>query len=402
MSKISQAKLFEYLSKHPGEDIDLEELENFINPKKKEVITEPIKSEEKPSWENPVLVAGDKIDPDKSKLRYTINPSNSFKDMQTDYIMKRNLWDEEQVVFTNPWEEVQGNFRKLIKENREEKLHLRAREIYALLVGTGKKRIISRVVNFNNLVELLDDGVSTDFFITLIDNNIDLKKKYLERRLENLNKSKNKLEEDLSVVVSNQWGVLNDKLSIVELRIASVSMELEDLEDIESYKLSKLKISKNLTDKVGKVSSYEYLEDYFERFKMFVNEIWEDACKEHKELLDSPNELKLLYVILKGGRSIPSFKNALRLRKILRLRGRMTYLERDNFVSLGTSCFIAAIGDLNKARELSYVYESQLRKLSISRYQFNSETYMTEKEEVNAFSLLTKGIQILDDIKSAL
>ena len=51
MSKISQAKLFEYLSKHPGEDIDLEELENFINPKKKEVITEPIKSEEKPSWE---------------------------------------------------------------------------------------------------------------------------------------------------------------------------------------------------------------------------------------------------------------------------------------------------------------------------------------------------------------
>ena len=80
----------------------------------------------------------------------------------------------------------------------------------------------------------------------------------------------------------------------------------------------------------------------------------------------------------------------------------MTYLERDNFVSLGTSCFIAAIGDLNKARELSYVYESQLRKLSILRYQFNSETYMTEKEEVNAFSLLTKGIQILDDIKSAL
>lgn len=390
MSKISQAKLFEYLSKHPGEDIDLEELENFINPKK-EVITEPIKSEEKPSWENPVSVAGDKIDPDKSKLRYTINPSNSFKDMQTDYIMKRNLWDG-----------VQEKFRKLIKENQEEKLNLRAREIYALLVGTGKKRIISRVVNFNNLVELLDNGVSADFFITLIDNNIDLKKKSLERRLENLNKSKNKLEEDLSVVVSNQWGVLNDKLSIVELRIASVSMELEDLEDIESYKLSKLKISKNLTDKVGKISSYEYLEDYFERFKMFVNEIWEDACKEHKELLDSPNELKLLYATLKGGRSIPSFKNALRLRKILRLHGPMTYLERDNFVSLGTSCFIAAIGDLNKARELSYVYESQLRKLSISRYQFNSETYMTEKEEVNAFSLLTKGIQILDDIKSAL
>lgn len=391
MSKISQAKLFEYLSKHPGEDIDLEELENFINPREEEVINEPVKSEEKPSWEDSTLVVGDKIDPDKSKLRYTINPSNSFKDVPTDYVVRRI-----------PRTEAQENFRKLIKENQEEKLNLRAREIYALLVGTGKKRIISRVVNFNNLVELLDDGVSTDFFITLIDNNIDLKKKYLERRLENLNKSKNKLEEDLSVVVSNQWGVLNDKLSIVELRIASVSMELEDLEDIESYKLSKLKISKNLTDKVGKVSSYEYLEDYFERFKMFVNEIWEDACKGHKELLDSPNELKLLYVILKGGRSIPSFKNALRLRKILRLRGRMTYLERDNFVSLGTSCFIAAIGDLNKARELSYVYESQLRKLSISRYQFNSETYMTEKEEVNAFSLLTKGIQILDDIKSAL
>lgn len=391
MSKISQSKLFEYLSKHPGEDIDLEELENFINPKKEEVINEPVKSEEKPSLENPVLVAGDKIDPDKSKIRYTINPSNSFKDIQTDYAMRRI-----------PWEEVQEKFRKLIKENQEEKLNLRAREIYALLVGTGKKRIISKVVNFNNLVELLDGGVSADFFITLIDNNIDLKKKSLERILENLNKSKNKLEEDLSVVASNQWGVLNDKLSIVESRIDLVSMQLENLQDIESYKLSELKISKNLTDKVGKVSSYEYLEDFFERFKMFVNEIWEDACKEHKELLDSPNELKLLYVILKGGRSIPSFKNALRLRKILRLRGRMTYLERDNFVSLGTSCFIAAIGDLNKARELSYVYESQLRKLSISRYQFNSETYMTEKEEVNAFSLLTKGIQILDDIKSAL
>ena len=391
MTKISQSKLFEYLSKHPGEDIDLEELENFINPREEEVINEPVKSEERPSWEDSTLVVGDKIDPDKSKLKYTINPSDSFEDIPTDYAMRRNYWDG-----------VQEKFRKLIKENQEEKLNLRAREIYALLVGTGKKRIISKVVNFNNLVELLDGGVSADFFITLIDNNIDMKKKSLERRLENLNKSKNKLEEDLSIVASNQWGVLNDKLSIVESRIASVSMELEDLEDIESYKLSELKISKNLTDKVGKVSSYEYLEDFFERFKMFVNEIWEDACKEHKELLDSPNELKLLYAILKGGRSIPSFKNTLRLNKILRLRGRMTYLESDNFVSLGTSCFIAAIGDLNKARELSYVYESQLRKLSILRYQFNSETYMTEKEEVNAFSLLTMGIKILDNIKSAL
>ena len=391
MSKISQAKLFEYLSKHPGEDIDLEELENFINPKKEEVINEPVKSEEKPSWENSVLVAGDKIDPDKSKIRYTINLSNSFKDVPTDYAMRRF-----------PWTEAQENFRKLIKENQEEKLNLRAREIYALLVGTGKKRIISRVVNFNNLVELLDDGVSADFFMTLIDNNIDLKKKSLKRRLEILNKSKNKLEEDLSVVAPNQWNALNDKLSIVESRIASVSMELEDLEDTESYKLSKLKISKNLTDKVGKVSSYEYLEDYFERFKMFVNEIWEDACKEHKELLDSPNELKLLYAILKGGRSIPSFKNALRLRKILRLHGPMTHLERANFVALGTSCSIVAIGDLTKARELSYVYEPQLSEISISRYNFNSETYMIEKEEVNAFSLLTMGIQILEDIKTKL
>lgn len=388
MSKISQAKLFEYLSKHPGEDIDLEELENFINPREEEVINEPVKSEEKPSWEDSILVAGDKIDPDKSKLRYTINPSNSFKDVPTDYVVRRL-----------PWTEAQENFRKLIKENQEEKLNLRAREIYALLVGTGKKKIISKVVNFNNLVELLDDGVSADFFITLIDNNIDMKKKSLERRLENLNKLKNKLEEDLSVVAPNQWNALNDKLSMVESRIASVSMELEDLEDIESYKLSELNISKNLTDKVGKVGSYEYLEDYFERFKMFVNEIWEDACKDNKDLLNSPNELKLLYAILKGGRSIPSFKNALRLRKILRLHGPMTFLERDNFVSLGTSCFIAAIGDLNKARELSYVYEPQLSKLSISRYSFNSETYMTEKEEVNAFNLLTMGIQILDDIK---
>lgn len=391
MTKISQAKLFEYLSKHPGEDIDLEELENFINPREEEVINEPVKSEEKPSWEDSTLVVGDKIDPDKSKLRYSINPSNSFEDIPTDYAMRRI-----------PWTEAQEKFRKLIKENQEEKLNLRAREIYALLVGTGKKKIISKVVNFNNLVELLDCGVSADFFITLIDNNIDMKKKSLERRLENLNKSKNKLEEDLSIVALNQWGVLNDKLSIVESEIDLVSMQLENLQDIESYKLSELKISKNLTDKVGKVSSYEYLEDFFERFKMFVNEIWEDACKEHKELLDSPNELKLLYAILKGGRSIPSFKNTLRLNKILRLRGRMTYLESDNFVSLGTSCFIAAIGDLNKARELSYVYESQLRKLSILRYKFNSETYMTEKEEVNAFNLLTMGIKILDNIKSAL
>jgi len=388
MSKISQAKLFEYLSKHPGEDIDLEELENFINPREEEVINEPVKSEEKPSWEDSTLVVGDKIDPDKSKLRYSINPSNSFEDIPTDYAMRRI-----------PWTEEQEKFRKLIKENQEEKLNLRAREIYALLVGTGKKKIISKVVNFNNLVELLDGGVSADFFITLIDNNIDMKKKSLERRLENLNKLKNKLEEDLSIVALNQWGVLNDKLYIVESKIDLVSMQLENLQDIESYKLSELKISKNLTDKVGKVSSHEYLEDFFERFKMFVNEIWEDACKEHKELLDSPNELKLLYAILKGGRSIPSFKNGIRLRKILRLRGRMTYLERANFVSLGTSCFIAAIGDLNKARELSYVYESQLRKLPILRYQFNSETYMTEKEEVNAFNLLTMGIQILDDIK---
>lgn len=387
MSKISQAKLFEYLSKHPGEDIDLEELENFINPKKKEVITEPIKSEEKPSWENPVLVAGDKIDPDKSKLRYSINPSNSFEDIPTDYAMRRI-----------PWTEAQEKFRKLIKENQEEKLNLRAREIYALLVGTGKKKIISKVVNFNNLVELLDGGVSADFFITLIDNNIDMKKKSLERRLENLNKLKNKLEEDLYVVVSNQWGVLNDKLSIVELRIASVSMELEDLEDIESYKLSKLKISKNLTDKVGKVSSYEYLEDYFERFKMFVNEIWEDACKEHKELLDSPNELKLLYVILKGSRQTSSYGNVRRLKKILHLVGGPRYLPPDIMLQLGACSCVAAIGDLHKAVELMYCYESQLKRLNISKYGSIPDTFSMGKIEENALYIIKRAIDNLDRI----
>lgn len=367
MSKISQAKLFEYLSKHPGEDIDLEELENFINPREEEVINEPVKSEEKPSWENPVLVVDDKIDSDKPKLRYSINPSNSFEDIPTNYAMRRNYWDG-----------VQEKFRKLIKENQEEKLNLRAREIYALLVGTGKKKIISKVVNFNNLVELLDGGVSADFFITLIDNNIDMKKKSLERRLENLNKSKNKLEEDLSVVVSNQWGVLNDKLSIVELRIASVSMELEDLEDIEFYKLSKLKISKNLTDKVGKVSSYEYLEDYFERFKMFVNEIWEDACKEHKELLDSPNELKLLYAILKGSCQTSSYGNVRRLKKILHLVGGPRYLPPDIMLQLGACSCVAAIGDLHKAVELMYCYEPQLKRLNVSKYGSNPDTFLWE------------------------
>lgn len=387
MSKISQAKLFEYLSKHPGEDIDLEELENFINPKKKEVITEPIKSEEKSSWENQVLVAGDKINPDKSKLRYTINPSNSFKDIPTDYAMRRI-----------PWTEAQEKFRKLIKENQEEKLNLRAREIYALLVGTGKKKIISKVVNFNNLVELLDGGVSADFFITLIDNNIDMKKKSLERRLENLNKLKNKLEEDLSIVASNQWGVLNDKLSIVESRIDLVSMQLENLQDIESYKLSELKISKNLTDKVGKVISYEYLEDYFERFKMFINEIWEDACKDNKDLLSSPNELKLLYAILKGSCQTSSYNNACRLKKILHLVGGPRYLPPDIMLQLGACSCVAAIGDLHKAVELMYCYESQLKRLNISKYGSIPDTFSMGKIEENALYIIKRAIDNLDRI----
>ena len=355
MSKIKQEKLFEFLSKHPGEDIDLEELEEFCNPSKKmnkkeefdeelfldEPITdtsndikaqkvlsgfarennitevyspsEPLVEDPNvlyaPSWEikGEVPIPNKNLEHSKAftKAIKEDNLNTKLKPSRKISSVRNNKFNSIEDNFTK----MQNGFVKFMKSDEEVLCKKRAEEINNLLIGRTRKPALNGKINFETAVKLLDDKISV----------IDLAKEIYSKEMDTYDKLpeyiikiKDKMEKTrkryvrecnkLCEVVKNdneirQLGLKGERLSRTETRLLHYILRLDKLEFdkslcFEAWLMTRLNPSKKLMSKVDNITPLEYLCDYLERFKMFVDNIFKLSG-----VNNAPSEIKLLYTI---------------------------------------------------------------------------------------------------------
>lgn len=355
MSKIKQEKLFEFLSKHPGEDIDLEELEEFCNPSKKmnkkeefdeelfldEPITdtsndikaqkvlsdfdrehnvEEIHSSSEPLVEdsNVLHVPSWEIKGKVSTLNEILEHSKAFTESIKEDNLNTKLKPSRKTLSArnNKFNSIEDNFTKMqnefvkfMKSDEEVLCKKRAEEINNLLIGRTKKPALNGKINFETAVDLLDGNISVislakkvyseemDIYDRIPENIIKIKRKMKKAR------RKYVIECDKSCEVINdnneirQLGLKGERLSYTGTRLFHYILRLDKLEfdkslGFEAWLMARLNPSKNLMSKVGNISALEYICDYLERFKMFVDDIFKLTGVDN-----APSEIKLLYAI---------------------------------------------------------------------------------------------------------
>lgn len=355
MSKIKQEKLFEFLSKHPGEDIDLEELEEFCNPSKKmnkneefdeelfldEPITdtsndikaqkvlsdfarennitevyspsEPLVEDSNvlcaPSWEikGEFPIPNENLEHSKAftKAIKEDNLNTKLKPSRKIPYVRNSKFD----LAEDPFAETQKEFVKFMKSDEEVLCKKRAEEINNLLIGRTKKPALNGKINFKTAVKLLDDKISV---IDLAKEIYSKEESIYNKIPENIIKIKRKMEKIrkryvkectvlCEVVKSDskikQLGLDGRRLSHIETILFHYMVRLDKLEFdksccFDAWLMKRLKPSEKLISKVGHITPLEYLCDYFERFKMFVDDIFKLTG-----VNNPPSEIKLLYVI---------------------------------------------------------------------------------------------------------
>lgn len=322
MSKIPKSKLSKYLAEHTEKNIDLDELKKDCistddeMDKKMEFLFGSSKSNEFVEDEICEYIPKGYVRKHMSELKANKDAEPLFDDTKLDLDSFFNNADRVMVTFGGGDEE-----SKLL-----EKLTLKAREIYALLEGTGENKFISKVVSFDSVVEYLDGYKTVDYFI---DKNVD------------------------------------------------------------------------------SVTSREDIENYFKDLKMSVNEIWTNACKENNiEVINSSNELKLLYIVLKGGSPKDFVSNVKSLEPFLfKTKGDLS-LPSDLINKLAFSCYIKAIGSVDKAKNFLDKYENELKALTIVNCEIRENIFeckgIVEKQKSNPYKILSKALINIEEVNSEL
>ncbi len=304
MSKISKSKLSKYLEKHPEKNINLEEVKEYCEPldeeieKMKDFLLGPSESNE---YELCEFIP-------KGHTKKHMQEFKANEETKLDLDSFFNNADNLIVTFGGGDEH-----SKLL-----EKLTLKAREIYALLEGTGENKIISKEVSFDSLVEYLDGYKKVDYFID---------------------------------------------------------------------------------ENAGSITNKENIENYFKDLKSFVDEIWTNACKENNiEVINTSNELKLLYIVLKGGNPKAFVSNAKSLEPFLsKTKGD---LSCDLLKKLAFSCYIKAIGSVDKAKNLLDKYENELKALTIVNCEICER--IVEQQNSNPYKILSKALRNIEEVNSEL
>lgn len=358
MSKITQEQLFKYLAMHPSEDIDLEELATFCGMEsnntedeiiQKEILNSKVSNlEYKPSVNNePVqssleksLIFSDKeesynqydrklVSSDEEEIdcicdleEYEEKNNNKSYFEKDDYAQKAKSLLEEKSLGIVCYKKAQEKFLAFRKSNEKVQCLQRAVEVYNFLVGKTKKKALNRKINFNTAVDLIDGKISVKEIASdiikreqKIHSNLPIQLATIKHKLERMKticieEAKERNSYDIYYSPNHEDRV--NKILGLELDphiltrreryLYGLQLRIHHLEyqskiKFEEWELQRLNISLKLSSKVGYIAPFEYISDYLERFKMFVNEIWELSGIDDKEV---PAEIKLLYVIVVG------------------------------------------------------------------------------------------------------
>lgn len=185
---------------------------------------------------------------------------------------------------------VNCKYVKLMKEDSDFSNHRRVREICRLLEGNSKIEAFNNFFKFNYAVRFLDGDISTDDVIIEVRKFNKFVKSNLENRIIMCKEDYNK-----SVKLKNKIESMGHKYLYHSADEMSFERKLMRLELLQENKLTIPK-NKNLISKVGNISDEEYLEDYLERFKEFVENIWKETGLSR----EVSNEIKLFYIVVRG------------------------------------------------------------------------------------------------------
>lgn len=374
MPKISQQKLFEYLALHPGEDIDLNDLENFVNLEKDNISKEQLDSfeesnkviedtirditntdEEFDSFTNLLGVemntSKNTIKPSESfykeefpSRKVVLNPTERVKvksvtppELITENYMTREIpsakpksrrefhipkiiapdpeliasisHSDKTVVSKKPIKRdflmenqapviseygkpkvVNSKYVKIMKEDSDFSNHRRVREICRLLEGNSKIKAFNTFFKFDYAVRFLNGEISTDDVINEVRKFNKFVESNFEKRL-----MEGKENYDKAVKLKNKIESMGHEYLYNSVDRYDFHNTMKRLEKMVNVKLTIPK-NKNLVKKVGNISDEEYLEDYLERFKEFVENIW----KETGLPSEVSNEIKLFYIVVRG------------------------------------------------------------------------------------------------------
>ncbi len=167
------------------------------------------------------------------------------------------------------------------------------------------------------------------------------------------------------------------------------------VEYLDGYKSFDYFIDENTDSAIGR----ENIENYFKEIKDSVDEIWANACKENNiEVINSSNELKLLYIVLKGGSPEDFLSNVKSLEPFLVKT--KDDLSCDLVKKLSFSCYIKAIGSVDRAKSLLDKYENELKALTIINCEIHRVT--VEKQNSNPYKILSKALKNIEEVNSEL
>lgn len=296
MTKITQKQLFNYLLEHPDEEIDLDDLANFCKSSSKENTDKnnTNKSVSEVYSKEQIIKENKAYSEMFDKLVYPSEPRHRDKYVIPDNSVK------------------QFKFMCFMKTDKMVLEKIRALEIYTLLVGKTKKPALNNKIDFETAVKLLDDEISSyeltnkiikeeGIIYNAIPNKIEktindiknIKEKYVNK-CKLLNKDVKGIDEIVNLYNEYEtWKLEKIEIDLLhlELRLYRLYNEYYKL-GFEKWLLSRLKVSNKIIDRDKKIKSEDYILDYLERFKIFVNEIFQTSgCS------DAPSEVKLLYVL---------------------------------------------------------------------------------------------------------
>lgn len=338
MSKITQEQLFKYLAMHPSEDIDLEELATFCgmvddnNTKdeieQKEILNSKVSNlEDKPSVNNePVQSSLEKSSIFSDKEESYSQDEEGFFALDDEEIERINSLDdsyfEKAAHNVVSFKKSQEKFLTFRKSNEKVQCLQRAVEVYNFLVGKTKKKALNRKIDFNTAVDLIDGKISVkEIASSIVEREqkihlcLPLQLATIKQKLERMKTiciEEAKARNSYDIYYSPNHEDRVNKILGLELDphiltrreryLYGLQLRIHNLEyqfkiKFEEWELQRLNISLNLSSKVGYITPFEYISDYLERFKMFVNEIWELSGIDDK---DVPAEIKLLYVMVVG------------------------------------------------------------------------------------------------------
>lgn len=291
MTKITQKQLFNYLLEHPDEEIDLDDLANFCKSDKHENTN---KSVSETYSKEQIIKENETYSEILNKLVYPSEPRHRDRFVVPDNRAK------------------QSRFVDFMRTNKEILEKVRALEVYTLLMGKTKKPALNNKIDFETAVKLLDGKISSHELTNkiieeeeTIYNNIPNK---IEKTINNIKKVKAKYINNCKILnkdvrsIDEIVNIYNEyetwKLEKIEMNLLHLELQLYRLNNeyynlsFEEWLLSRLKVSNKIIERDGKLKPEDYIFDYLERFKIFVNEIFQMS-----ECSDAPSEVKLLYAL---------------------------------------------------------------------------------------------------------